>query len=79
MKDEIWKEIVEFPNYKISNLGRVLNKKTNTYVATPIGNVGYPVVRLWKNNTTKMPLIHRLLAICFIPNPENKKEVNHID
>lgn len=36
-------------------------------------------VELWKNNKRKVKLIHRLVAETFIPNPEGKPQVNHID
>jgi len=40
---------------------------------------GYLVVALYKNNKAKMEYVHRLVAEAFIPNPENKETVNHID
>ena len=36
-------------------------------------------VELWKNNKREVPFIHRLVAKAFIPNPQNKPQVNHID
>lgn len=39
----------------------------------------YKKVSLWKNNSRKYVYVHRLLAQLFIANPENKKEINHID
>lgn len=39
----------------------------------------YFQVSLWKENKSKNYYVHRLLAETFIPNPENKPEVNHID
>lgn len=43
------------------------------------GSVNYPYVRLFKNKKNHKRFIHRLLAYIFIPNPKNKREVNHID
>lgn len=40
---------------------------------------GYFACMLRKNRTSKIQYIHRLLALTFIPNPENKLQVNHID
>lgn len=43
-------------------------------------NAGYPVVNLFKSKTDSRPYgIHRLVAEAFIPNPENKPQVNHLD
>jgi hypothetical protein len=54
-----------------SRLGRVL--------AVQKSNVGYFRVELWDNGRGKKHSIHRLLAEAFIPNPDNKPHVNHID
>ena len=40
---------------------------------------GFRVVRLWHNNKTRLLKIYRLKAIHFMPNPENKPQVNHLD
>ena len=45
----------------------------------PNKNVHYFMVTLWKNNIADNQYVHRLIAKTFIPNPENKLEVNHID
>ena len=44
-----------------------------------IGEIGYVRVGLTKNKKTKFFLIHRLVAKAFIPNPENKPQVDHFD
>lgn len=46
---------------------------------TGILNSGYQVVWLSKNGIVKALTIHRLVAKAFIPNPQNKKDINHID
>lgn len=74
-----WSKIQDFPNYKISDTGEVVNIITGKNVATPKHQHGYLCVRLWNNGKTRLLKIYRLLAIAFIPNPENKREVNHID
>lgn len=80
IKKEDCAVIEEFPNYIINKEGKVINRKTGTAVKA-IRHILYnhPEVRLWKENTTRLLKVHRLLAIAFIPNPENKREVNHID
>ena len=84
---EKWKDIPEYEGrYKISSLGRVksyinnFGKKYKTPKMLSISvNKGYCFVRLQKNGTVKNKLVHRLVAQSFIPNPDNKKEVNHIN
>ena len=75
---EIWKSsIVE--NYEISNLGRVRNKKTKRIISIEHEEKGYCRLSIRVNGVKKHYAIHRLVAIAFIPNPENKPQVDHID
>ncbi len=77
---EIWKPIKGYEGYyKISNLGRIKNIRTNTFKTISIGKIGYPVVYLYKDGSYKTYYVHRLLAETFIPNIDNKLQVNHID
>lgn len=77
--NEHWKIIEDFPNYMISDLGNVLSLRTNKLRSVSIGKRGYPVVSLRKGGKTYLKTIHRLVAVAFIPNPLNLREVNHID
>ena len=73
---ESWKVIYDFPNYEISNYGNVRN---NTKIVKAVPNKhGYNVVVLC-NGTRKSVNVHRLVAAAFIPNPDNKPCVDHID
>ena len=76
---EEWKIIERFNNYEVSNLGRVRNIKKNKLMTISKKPNGYCVVKLSKDNVAKECKIHRLVAIAFIPNPENLPMVNHID
>lgn len=75
---ECWKLIEDYPNYEVSNLGNVRNRVTGK-IKKPSLSVGYHQVMLYKNNQYKFFKVHRLVANAFIPNPKNKRTVNHIN
>ena len=74
-----WVVVNGYPNYKINELGEVVNIKTGHKLSIVIHKHGYHAVRLWHQNKTRLFKLYRLIAIHFIPNPENKREVNHKD
>jgi hypothetical protein len=76
--EENWLQITDFTNYSVSDLGRVRNDTTGKMMKLCIKS-GYYHVGLTNNISKKTFKVHRLVAIAFIPNPENKLEVNHID
>lgn len=87
---EIWKDIVGYEGiYQVSNFGNVKSlsfgpkniRESGTIKLlrqTP-SNCGYYKVELYKNGKSKMMYVHRLVATAFIPNPDKKPQVNHID
>lgn len=77
----MWKDIINFSNYEISSKGEVRNKTTQYILKGRLSKSGYLQVSLKEdgNGKFKNQYIHRLVAIHFIDNPENKKEVNHIN
>nr|WP_302598403.1 NUMOD4 domain-containing protein [uncultured Cellulosilyticum sp.] len=76
--DEHFKAVEGFENYLVSNYGRILNLDTGR-ILKPRSNNGYQAVMLCKNGEEKQVFVHRLVAQAFIPNIENKPQVNHID
>ena len=76
---EIWEDIERTNNkYSVSNKGRVRNNITGIILRPSSLRKGYKKVNLHVGNGKAITIVvHRLVAIAFIPNPENKPEVNH--
>lgn len=70
-----WKEITK--DYTISEKGDIVSLKRQILLKQDINSKGYKWIKL--PCFKKKQLIHRLVASLFIPNPENKPQVNHID
>lgn len=79
MEEDIWKVIDEIPLYEVSNSGKVKNTKTKRLISLCPGGDGYIYVTLCKDDKCVRRVVHRLVALAFIQNPENKKTVNHKD
>lgn len=85
MTEEIWKDVIyqgeKFPYLQVSNKGRLKNIKTGTIYKQHIAKSGYCLVSLTLGSRTskKTFRIHKVVAETFIPNQENKPQVNHID
>lgn len=72
-----WKIINEFPEYEISDTGLV---RHGAKLLTPqLNSKGYLKISFSVKHKPHNRLIHRLVAIAFIPNPNSKPQVNHID
>lgn len=91
--EEIWKDIVGYEGYyQVSNIGRI--RSVDRYVQSKGGGKkfvkgrmlvpqycsnGYLFHGFCKNNVVKQIMLHRVVAIAFLPNPNNYPEVNHKD
>lgn len=78
----IWAEILDFPNYEISSEGDVRNKKFNRMLAFSLSRKNFTTYRrvtLFKDGRRYYKQVHRLVAVAFIPNPQNLPQVDHKD
>lgn len=79
VQGEIWKVISGFSNYAVSTWGRVKTIRTGL-IKKQCTTRGHYVTRLTNDSgISQCPYVHRLMAIAFIPNPDNKPCINHID
>lgn len=80
---EIWKslEFLGYPNYQVSNFGRVksLKRGKEKILKTYKDKYGYLILHLYNNSKVKTYFVHRLVALSFIPNPEKLPMINHKD
>lgn len=86
---EVWRVIKGYPHYEVSNIGNVRSLdriipcglKNRRFRGKPlrmrIKNYGY--VSLTADGISNNFYVHRLVALMFIDNPENKPQINHID
>ena len=72
-------EIKDYENYLIFEDGKVINSKSGREMKQRISNNGYYFINLSKNNKPKTFKIHRLIALAYIHNPDNKPCVDHIN
>lgn len=88
--NEGWRPVPGYEGiYEVSNLGRVRSldriKRNGRGMKGRIVKLqehpktGYVAIGLYKDGTEKMTLVHRLVALAFIPNPDNLPEINHKD
>jgi len=74
---EEWRVIKDYPNYEVSSLGRL--RRNGSKISTGVKSIdGYLNIRLTKDKITKTFRLHRVVAVAFIPNPNNKPQVNHL-
>lgn len=74
---EEWRKIKGFENYSVSNTGNIRNDKTGRILKQIISTSGYKQTMM--GHKTVPQYVHRLVAMAFIPNPDNKPQVDHID
>ena len=91
--EEIWKDVVGYEGYyQVSSLGRIRSVDREIIDKNGVkksihGKImrhtfhpdGYPAISLCRNGVYRRLKIHRLVALAFIPNPNNLPEVSHLD
>ena len=77
---EIWKDIEGYEGlYQVSNIGRVKSLTTSNLKVLTLFKNSYHKLVLYKHNKQSTCYIHQLVAKAFIPNPDHKIAINHID
>ena len=83
MEEEIWLDVKDFPDYKISNFGNVKSFKRGEKLLSPnphkYPNGIYYSICLYNDGKRHDRKLHRLVASTFIPNPENKPCIDHLN
>lgn len=85
LENEVWRPIYNYPNYQISNLGRVKslikhNGTSERILKPQMDKDGYLTIGLYNNGKFKNHMVHRLVASAFIPNDDLfKVQINHKD
>lgn len=78
---EIWKNIEDYEKYQVSSLGRVRTTRGNGKILSlkKKNRQGYVIIALRKDGKNFYKRVHRLVAQAFIPNPDNKPDIDHIN
>jgi len=74
-----FKKIKEYESYTIYLDGRIYSDLSKRFINGHYDYYGYKNIQLYKNEIPKSFKIHQLIAKAFIPNPENKPNINHIN
>jgi hypothetical protein len=77
MKTSVFCVIQDFPDYGVNENGVIMSFKTEKVIKPINHSAGYLAVCLYNNKIPKRFLVHRIVAKAFLPNPNNKLEVNH--
>jgi hypothetical protein len=73
------KPITNYPNYSVTEDGKVWSHFNNKFLSVALIGRGYEKVNLCNDLGKKQFLVHRLVAITYLNNAENKAQVNHIN
>ena len=71
-------QIADYPDYTVSRSGEIFSRKCGRFLKHNISKGGYHSVELFNEHGHKRLLVHRLVAMAYLPNPRNLPQVNHI-
>ena len=74
-----FKEKEGYPSYLIGSDGSVFSKKSKRFLKPILQHTGYKHIELFNEEGSKQFLVHRLVAMAFVPNPNNYPIINHKD
>src|SRR5574344_690819 len=76
----MYKDVYNYEElYAVDESGNVLSKHSGKILKASIDKYGYSLVHLRDGKNSRSAKVHRLVAIAFIPNPENKPTVDHVN
>ena len=74
-----WRDVPDYEGrYLVSDDGRLLSLRSGL-MRPPLNDEGYRQIVLVKDGKQRCLLLHRLVALAFVPNPDGKPTVNHIN
>jgi hypothetical protein len=77
-KEEEWRVVPNFSMYSCSKSGEIKNNNRNTLMKSVLDGEGYAIVNMKQDDTKHRSMrVHRIVALTWIPNPDNKLTVNH--
>ncbi len=79
MELENFQDINDYPKYMINEEGDIYSKKYKKILKQSLGSNGYYRVKLRKDIKSYSKTIHRLLGLQYLPNPDNKPCIDHIN
>ena len=76
-----YKKFEDYDNYIVFKTGKIFSLKKNIFLKPYLTKKGYHYVTFSKKGyrTRKTMIVHRIVALLFVPNPENKLTVDHLD
>ncbi|MCR5658919.1 MAG: HNH endonuclease [Bacteroidales bacterium] len=74
-----WRDIAWWDDYAVNEDGEICRKKDGVIMKQYVQKSGYSAVYLKKNGWVSAVMVHRLVAMAFLPNPDNLPMVDHIN